>query len=133
MNFTRFTSFYFIFLCSNSLFFCSFIFIFCTTISLFCLFLFTCLFVFFVYSLFLKCWHVFLSLFSVSFLLLNVSICIINSSITNSCRPVRNVSLSLRIQWRLIFADAIHCSRPRLWVGYFFSFSLHLCSFIWCF
>ena len=29
---------------------------------------------------------------------------------------------SLRMQWRLIFANVIHCSRLRLWVGYFIYF-----------
>ena len=31
-------------------------------------------------------------------------------------------SICLRIQWRLIFAIVIRCSRPRRWVGYFIYF-----------
>ena len=68
----------------------------------FCLLVYLFIF-FFVYSLFLKCWHVFLSLFSVSFLLLNVAISIINSSISNSCRPVRDVSLLIKDTMKAYF------------------------------
>ena len=103
MNFIRFTSFYFIFLSSNLLFFCLFL----SSVPQFLYFVCFCLlvvvFFFVVYSLFLKCWHVFLSLFSVSFLLLNVAISIINSSITNSCRPVRDVSLLIKDTMKAYF------------------------------
>ena len=74
--------------------------------NFFILFVFVYLLLFFffvVYSLFLKCWHVFLSLFSVSFLLLNVAISIINSSISNSCRPVRDVSLLIKDTMKAYF------------------------------
>ena len=35
----------------------------------------------------------------------------------------------LRIQWRLIFANIIRCSRLRLWVGYFIYFQFTLAFF----
>ena len=37
-------------------------------------------------------------------------------------KPIEGFHIELMIQWRLIFADVIHCSRLRLWVGYFIYF-----------
>ena len=42
---------------------------------------------------------------------------------TITCRYQRfKIKFLLRIQWRLVFAVAIRCSRLRLWVGYFVYF-----------
>ena len=45
------------------------------------------------------------------------------------CKWFLDFLFSLRIQWKLDFANVIHCSRVRLWVGYFIYLKFKLVFF----